>query len=189
MSSSPVPQFLLFQTHFELTFFPSLPRAMTDGLCLQGRELRVAPKLDSDPSYYAFRDALQAFQRRIDQDPAFLEGLLSAEQRQERQALVDGLDAGSPEVLGRLQRRLRQCEQHAVPRSTYNAVIRRDLARLTRGGGGGGGKQQRDDEGFNDPARYLVSRTDDEDDEEEMIRFLNLITFSSPSEWRSLCLS
>lgn len=163
---------------------------MTDGLCLQGRELRVAPKLDSDPSYYAFRNALQAFQRRIDQDPAFLEGLLSAEQRQERQALVDGLDAGSPEVLGRLQRRLRQCEQHAVPRSTYNAVIRRDLARLTRGGGGdGGGKQQqqRDDEGFNDPARYLVSRTDEE--EEEMIRFLNLITFSSPSEWRSLCLS
>ena len=166
---------------------------MTDGLCLQGRELRVAPKLDSDPSYYAFRDALQAFEWRIDKDPAFLEGLLSGEQRQERQALIDGLDAGSPEVLGRLQRRLRQCEQHAVPKSTYNAVIRRDLARLTRGdggGGGGGGKQQQqreDDEGFNDPARYLVSRTDEE--EEEMIRFLNLITFSSPSEWRSLCLS
>lgn len=120
---------------------------MTDGLCLQGRELRVAPKLEDDPSYYTFRDALAAFEQRIDRDPVYLDSLLSPEQRQQRQALLNGLEAGSANVLTRVQRRLRQYELHVVPRTTYNAVIRQDLAKVIRSGGSSSGNRLGNDEG------------------------------------------
>lgn len=106
-----------------------LTRAMTEGLCLQGRQLRIAPKLEDDPFYYTYRDALNAFENRIANDPAYLDSLLTAEQHQERSGLLNGLNIRSSNVITNVQRRLRQYELHAIPKSTYNPIVQRDLAK------------------------------------------------------------
>lgn len=102
---------------------------MTDGISLYGRPLRILPKLEDDPSNYTHRDQLDSFMNRILTNKTYFNSLLTEEQLAETQQLTDALKSQDMNTAKAVRCRLRQYQLHCEPRSTYNAILDRDLGK------------------------------------------------------------
>lgn len=125
--------FTYFLSNF-LTFVYIFCRAMTEGIYLQGRKPRIAPKFLDDPSYYNYRDRLQEFEHDVHSKPASFDKLLSKEQIKEKKDFVSALNSRSNGIPGSsARRRYRQYLNHFEPADRYNPLIGKDLSVDDRG--------------------------------------------------------
>lgn len=102
---------------------------MTEGIYLQDRKIRVAPRLEEDPFYHTFRDRLKSFERLMTTNQEYIDSFLNEEQLTEKKQLISELNSNaSAPVISSLRRRLRQYERHYEAPSSFNLIVRRDLS-------------------------------------------------------------
>lgn len=106
-------------------------RAMSEGICLFGRRIRVAPKFEKDPSYYTYRNQLKAFEDRLKNDPRYIDSLLTPQQRIEKEKLLNEFDKSESNSTHATQERLLQYERHYQPEFYYNPILRRNINRTS----------------------------------------------------------
>ena len=102
---------------------------MVEGICLYGKRIYVTPKLENDPFYRVYRDSLQAFKQKMENDLSYVDSLLTQEQLGEKNRLLEELNSASNKSKFPvwMLNRLRQFNLHYEQEEYYNPILKMDL--------------------------------------------------------------